>query len=133
MNKYLVIYLSTKKIECIIMFWWVLVLLFVHLTNRLASTFNCTLYHAFTHPNFSYLNWMVGLEVRLHSQLNFLSKTWFLVIYLNFHWQELCKIQYLPHLTSKSYKIYSIKSYSLKSFQQHQRHIPILLKFSIMI
>jgi hypothetical protein len=71
--------------------------------------------------------------VRLHSQLNFLSKTWFLVIYLNFHWQKSCKIQYLPHLTSKSYKIYSIKSYSLKSFQQHQRHIPILLKFSIMI
>jgi hypothetical protein len=49
MKKYCVIYHSTKKIECITILWWVLVLLFVHLTSRLASTFSCTLYHAFTH------------------------------------------------------------------------------------
>jgi hypothetical protein len=48
MKKYLVIYHSTKKIECITILWWVLVLLFVHLTSRLASTFRCTLYCAFT-------------------------------------------------------------------------------------
>ncbi len=28
--------------------WWVFILLFVHLTNKLASIFNCTFYHAFT-------------------------------------------------------------------------------------
>ena len=49
MKKYLVIYHSTKKIECTTILWWVnLVLLFVHLTSRLASTFSSTLYHAFT-------------------------------------------------------------------------------------
>jgi hypothetical protein len=48
MKKYLVIYHSTKKIECLTILWWVLVLFFVHLTSRLASNFNCTFYHAFT-------------------------------------------------------------------------------------
>jgi hypothetical protein len=28
--------------------WWVLVLLFVHLTSKLVSIFGCTFYHAFT-------------------------------------------------------------------------------------
>jgi hypothetical protein len=48
MKKHLIIYHSTKKVECITILWWVLVLLFVHLTSRLTSTFSCTLYHAFT-------------------------------------------------------------------------------------
>jgi cellulose synthase/poly-beta-1,6-N-acetylglucosamine synthase-like glycosyltransferase len=48
MKKYFVIYQSTKKIECITILWCVLVLLFVHLTSRLANTFSCTLYHVFT-------------------------------------------------------------------------------------
>jgi hypothetical protein len=48
MKKYFIIDHSTKKIECITILWWVLVLLFIHLTSRLASTFSCTLYHAFT-------------------------------------------------------------------------------------
>ncbi len=48
MKKYLVIYDSIKKIECLTILWWVLVLLFVHLTSRLASTFSCTFYRAFT-------------------------------------------------------------------------------------
>jgi hypothetical protein len=47
--------------------------------------------------------------------------------------QKSLKIQYLPHSESKSYQINSIKSCSLRSFQQHQRHIPIPLKFSAMI
>ncbi len=41
--------------------------------------------------------------------------------------------QYLPHPESKSYQINSIKSCSSRSFQQHQRHIPIPLKFSAKI
>jgi hypothetical protein len=41
--------------------------------------------------------------------------------------------EYLPHFESKSYQINSIKSYSSRSFQQHQKHIPILPKFSVMI
>jgi hypothetical protein len=48
MKNYLVIYCSTKKIECITILWWVLVLLFVHFTSRLTNTFNCIIYHAFT-------------------------------------------------------------------------------------
>jgi hypothetical protein len=39
MKKYLVIYHSTQKIECIKILWWVLVLLFVHFTSRLAKYF----------------------------------------------------------------------------------------------
>jgi len=38
MKKYFVIYHPSKEIECVIILWWVLVLLFVHLTSRLAST-----------------------------------------------------------------------------------------------
>jgi hypothetical protein len=48
MKKYFVIYHVIKKIEYITIFWWVLVLLFVHLISRLTSTFSCTLYRAFT-------------------------------------------------------------------------------------
>jgi hypothetical protein len=54
-EKYLIVYRSTKKIECITILWWVLVLLFVHLTSRLISIFNCTLspYHFIFQPIFS--------------------------------------------------------------------------------
>jgi hypothetical protein len=38
--------------------------------------------------------------------------------------------KYLPHSESKSYQINSIKSCSSRSFQQHQRHIPIPPKIS---
>ncbi len=40
------------------------------------------------------------------------------------------KNQYLPHSESKSYQISSIQSCPSRSFQQHQRHIPISPKFS---
>jgi hypothetical protein len=64
------------------------------------------------------------------SSTNFLSKTWLFGIYLNFQVQKSFKNQYLPDVESKSYQINSIKSYSSRSFQQHQRHIPILSEFS---
>ncbi len=48
MKKYLVIYYSTKTIECITILWCIFVLLFVHLTSKLVSTFSCTLYCVFT-------------------------------------------------------------------------------------
>jgi len=51
-------------------------------------------------------------------------------IYLNFQQQKSHKNQSLPHSESKSYQIDSLKSCSSGSFQQqHQRHIPIPLKF----
>jgi hypothetical protein len=54
-------------------------------------------------------------------------------IYLNFQRQKSPKIQYLPRSVSKSYQMNSIRYCSSRSFQQHQRHIPIPLKFSAMI
>ncbi len=75
--------------------------------------------------------WLVLLaQVLPRGELIFPSKTWFFEIYLNSQWQNSFKNQYLPHSESKSYQINSIKS---RSFQQHQRHIPIPLKFSAMI
>jgi hypothetical protein len=74
---------------------------------------------------------MVSLQVLPRSQLIFPSKTWFFGIYLNFQWQKSLKNQYLPHSKSKSYQINSIKSCSSRSFQQHQRHIPIPPKFQL--
>ncbi len=77
------------------------------------------------------LVWHVPLaQVLPCPQLIFPSKIKFLVIYLNFQFQKSLKNQYLPHSESKSYKINYIKSCSSRSFQQHQRHIPIPLKFS---
>jgi len=73
--------------------------------------------------------WPVPLaQVLSHPQLIFPSKTWFFEIYLNFQRQKSLKNPYLPHSESKSYKINSIKSCSSRSFQEHQRHIPIPLK-----
>jgi len=79
------------------------------------------------------LNWMVSLHVLPRSQLIFPSKTWFFGIYLNFQQQKSLLNQYPPHSESKSYQINSIKSCSSRSFQQHQRHIPIPPKFSATI
>ncbi len=66
-------------------------------------------------------------------QLIFPSETWFFGIYLNFQRQNSLKNQYLPHSESRSYQIKSIKSRSSRSFQQHQRPIPIPPKFSATI
>jgi hypothetical protein len=86
------------------------------------------------HPNSSYLKWMVDLQMWPRSQLISPSKTWSFMINLNFQRQKSLKNQYLHHPKSKSYETYSIKSSSTRSLQQqHQRHIPIPLKFSIMI
>jgi hypothetical protein len=52
---------------------------------------------------------------------------------LNFQQQKSLLNQFLPHSKYKFYQIDSIKSCSSRSFQQHQRHIPILPKFSLMI
>jgi hypothetical protein len=76
----------------------------------------------------SCLNWMVSLQVWPLPQLIFPSKTWFFGIYLNSQWHKLLKKQYLSHFESKFHQINSINSCSSRSFQQHQRHIPISLK-----
>jgi hypothetical protein len=88
MKKYLVIYYSTKKIECIIILWWVLVLLFVHLTSRPTNIFNCTLYHAFTlnaYPNVErecldhHPNWNLSNHERVEDGAkNFDPHTWYI-------------------------------------------------------
>ncbi len=67
------------------------------------------------------------------SQLIIPFKTWFSGIYLNFQRQKSLQNQYLPHFESESYQINSIKSCSSRSFQEHQRHIPIPPKFSAII
>jgi hypothetical protein len=80
------------------------------------------------------LNGMVSLQVLPCPQLIFsLSKPGFFGIYLNFQWQKSLKNRSLLHSESKSYQINFIKSCSSRSFQQHQRHIPIPPKFSAMI
>ncbi len=67
------------------------------------------------------------------SSTDFPFKTWFFGIYLNFQRQKSLQNQYLPHSESKSYQINSVKSCSSRSFQQYQRLIPILPKFSARI
>jgi hypothetical protein len=79
------------------------------------------------------LNWMRSLQVLPRHQLIFPSKTWFFEIYLNFQQRKSLKNKYRLHSESKSYQINFIKSSSSRSFQQHQRHIPIPLKFSATI
>ncbi len=76
---------------------------------------------------------MLLAQVLPHPQLIFPSKTWVFGIYFNFQQQKSLQNQDLPHSESKSYQINSIKSCSSRSFQQHQRHIPIPPKFSSMI
>ncbi len=70
-------------------------------------------------------------QVLPRTQLIFPFKTWFFGIYLNFQRQKSLQNQYLPHSESKSYQTNSIKSCSSRSFEQHQRHIPIPPKFSV--
>ncbi len=80
------------------------------------------------------LVWPMPLtQVLPRPQLIFPSKTCFFGIYLNFQQQKSLLNQFLPHSKYKFYQIDSIKSCSSRSFQQHQRHIPILPKFSLMI
>jgi hypothetical protein len=66
-----------------------------------------------------------------HSQLIFLSKTWFFGVYLNFQRQTSFKNQYLPHPESKSYQINSIKSCSSRSFQQTKGTSQFLWSFQL--
>ncbi len=69
-EKYLVIYHSTKKIECITILWWVLVIISAHLTSRLTSNFSCTLYHAFTPCLIKFIP-SLTLKFNLYIQLKF--------------------------------------------------------------
>jgi hypothetical protein len=50
---------------------------------------------------------------------------------INFQWYKLLKIQYLPHLKSKKYKITSKKFHSSKCFQQYKTFAPISLKYIV--
>ncbi len=93
-----------------------------------------TSFHLLAYNNPLQLVWHVPLaQVLPCPQLIFPSKTWYFEIYLNFQQQKSFKNQHLPHSKSKSYQINSIKSCSSRSFQQHQRHIPIPPKFSATI
>jgi hypothetical protein len=77
-------------------------------------------------PSHDFILTSVGCAVgpRLpRPQLIFPSKTGIFRAYLNFQQLKSLGNQYLPHSESKSYQINSIKSYSSRSFQQHQRHI----------
>jgi hypothetical protein len=78
---------------------------------------------------------MVDIQVLPCPQLIFPSNTWFFGIYLNFQQQKSVKkgISSLFYSQSKSYQMNSIKSCLSSSFQQHQMHTPIPLKFSGMI
>jgi hypothetical protein len=78
--------------------------------------------------------WLVPLaQVSPRPQLIFPSKIWVIGIYLNFQRKKSLKNKYLPQSQSKNYQINFIKPCSSRSFQQHQRHIPIPPKFSAMI
>jgi hypothetical protein len=68
-----------------------------------------------------------------HTQLIFLSKSYFLIICLNFQQQNSFKIQYLSHLKYENYQINFIKSNSTTTFQQHQVHLWIQINFFSMI
>jgi hypothetical protein len=70
----------------------------------------------------------IGASVTMSS-----TDFFFFWIYLNFQWHKSHENQSLPHSKSKSYQINSIKSYSSRSFEQHQSHISIPLKVSAMI
>jgi hypothetical protein len=81
--------------------------------------------------------WHVPLaQVLPRPQVIFPFKTWFFGIYLKFQRQKKSRnninISHIlnPNLTKF---IELNKSRSSRSFQQHQRHIPILLKFSATI
>ncbi len=86
----------------------------------------------FCHFNVTSVACAVGPNV-ITSLTDFSFQNLVFGIYLNFQSQKWLKNQYLPHSESKSYRINSIKSCSSRSFQQHQRHIPIPSKISAMI
>jgi hypothetical protein len=76
---------------------------------------------------FFFTNWPIQLWKLLQNLVFF----W---IFLYFQWQKsLKKSMSLIYSESKSYQINSIKSCSSRSFQQHQKHIPIPLKILAMI
>jgi hypothetical protein len=52
---------------------------------------------------------------------------------LNFQQQNSFKSQYIPHLKYENYEINFIKSNSTTTFQQHQKHLSIQVKFVFMI
>jgi glycerol-3-phosphate acyltransferase PlsY len=84
------------------------------------------------HPNFSYL--IEQWTFKCGHILNWfffpkLGLLWFIWILDDKNHSKFN----LSHPNSKSYEMYSIKSCFSKYFQEHQRHIPILLKFSVMI
>jgi len=73
----------------------------------------------------------IGPSVLPHPQVIFPSKTLVFWNLFEFSVAEITKKnQYLPHSESKSYQINSIKSCPSRSFQEHQRHVPIPPKFS---
>ncbi len=49
----------------------------------------------------------------------------------SFQWQRGLKIQYVPHLKSKNYEIASVKSDTLRAFQQYQDSTLISLNFLV--
>jgi hypothetical protein len=54
-------------------------------------------------------------------------------ICLNFQQQNPIKNQYLLHLSSKNCEIHSIKSYSLRAFEQYQECPQITIQFLVLI
>jgi hypothetical protein len=107
-EKNLVIYYSTKNIEGITILWCVLILLFVHLISRLASTFSCTIYYAFTQY------WLLNFHMHLIQVMNHIVDWFYLqchyfhhVIYqptnyvLTKHWCEPCILLLIHHWVSK--------------------------------
>ncbi len=73
----------------------------------------------------------IGPSVLPCPQVIFPSKTLVFWNLFEFSVAEITKKnQYLPHSESKSYQIKSIKSCPSRSFQEHQRHVPIPPKFS---
>ncbi len=70
-------------------------------------------------------------QVLPRPQLILPSKICVFGIYLNFQRHKSLKNQNLSQSESKSYQINSIKSCSSRSFQEHQRHIPIPPKYQL--
>jgi hypothetical protein len=70
----------------------------------------------------------------IQGSIDFSLQTQFFAVCLNFQQQNSLKTQYLLHLiSSENCEIKSIKSDSLKAFQQHQEHPQIPMQFSTLI
>jgi hypothetical protein len=107
------------------------------LQNRETSHVNIVLqcmYPFFEQPNMKYdrIEWYAS---KCYHVLNwfFLPKPEFWEFIWIFSGRNHLKINISHILNPKSYQINSIKSYSSRSFQQDQRHIPIPPKFSATI